>query len=168
VKIQLPHSFSGIAVATMAAALIAASATAHADCGEPGQGPCTGPVPTVDQVVGLLSELTDPDRPAASKGDVVTPAFDPQQAKKLDFWLNANKQTGNLPMAFTASDIRPAPANFAGATVTAHENGHPTTSNPFPIVLVNTAGHWQITSDTAMGFIMNVWYHYGHRAVGGI
>ena len=57
---------------------------------------------------------------------------------------------------------------FAGATVTAHENGHPTTSNPFPIVLVNTAGHWQITSDTAMGFIMNVWYHYGHRAVGGI
>jgi hypothetical protein len=154
--------------ATILAASLTVPVTAHADCGDPGQDPCTGPVPTVYQVVGLLSELTDPDRPAASKGDVVTPAFDPQQAKKLDFWLNANKPTGNLPMAFTATDIQPAPANFAGATVTAHENGHPTTSNPFPIVLVDTTGRWQITSDTAMGFIIDVWYHYGHRAVGFI
>jgi hypothetical protein len=35
-------------------------------------------------------------------------------------------------------------------------------------VLVDTAGRWQITSDTAMGFIIDVWYHYGHRAVGFI
>ena len=42
---------------TLAAALIAAPATAYADCGDPGQDPCTGPAPTVDQVVAILAEL---------------------------------------------------------------------------------------------------------------
>jgi hypothetical protein len=74
-----------VVAAILTAASLTVPATAHADCGDPGQDPCTGPVPTVDQVVGLLSELTDADRPAASKGDVVTPAFDPQQAKRLDY-----------------------------------------------------------------------------------
>jgi hypothetical protein len=53
--------------ATILAASLTVPVTAHADCGDPGQDPCTGPVPTVYQVAGLLSELTDPDRPAASK-----------------------------------------------------------------------------------------------------
>ncbi len=34
----------------LAAALIVSPATAYADCGDAGQDPCTGPVPTVDQV----------------------------------------------------------------------------------------------------------------------
>jgi hypothetical protein len=60
---------SGFATA-MAAALIAAPATARADCGDPGQDPCTGPVPTTDQVVAIMAELTDPNNPAASKTDI--------------------------------------------------------------------------------------------------
>ena len=60
---------------TLAAALIASPATAYADCGDPGQDPCTGPVPTVDQVVAIMAELTDPDIPAANKTDIVTPGF---------------------------------------------------------------------------------------------
>jgi hypothetical protein len=65
-------------VATMlAAALIASPATAYADCGDPGQDPCTGPVPTVGQVVAIMAELTDPNKPAASKTDaVVRPHLD--------------------------------------------------------------------------------------------
>jgi hypothetical protein len=31
--------------------------------------------PTVDQVVAILAELTDPNRPAATKTDVITPGF---------------------------------------------------------------------------------------------
>ena len=42
---------------TLAAALIASSATAYAD-----------PVPTVDEVVAVMAELTDPNIPAANKG----------------------------------------------------------------------------------------------------
>ena len=38
---------------TLAAASIASPATAYADCGDTGQAPCTGPVPTVDQVIAM-------------------------------------------------------------------------------------------------------------------
>ena len=64
---------SGLA---MVAALIAAPATvvtaapAYADdCGDPGQPPCTGPVPTVDQVVAIMAELTDANKPARGGQD---------------------------------------------------------------------------------------------------
>jgi hypothetical protein len=61
----------------VAAVLLAASlagvtvpATAYAD----------ESVPTVDQVVAVMAELTDPGRPAASKTDIVTPGFAPDEA----------------------------------------------------------------------------------------
>jgi hypothetical protein len=64
-----------------AAILIVASmttpATAHADCGDPNQPACTGPVPTVDQVIAIVNELIDSDIPAANKTDIVTPGFTP-------------------------------------------------------------------------------------------
>jgi hypothetical protein len=46
----------------LVAALIASPATAYADCGDLEQPPCTGPVPTVDQVVAIMAELTDPNK----------------------------------------------------------------------------------------------------------
>lgn len=66
-----------IAVSALAAALIAVPAPARADCGDSGQDPCTGPVPTVDQVVAVMAELTDPNKPAIDKADIVTPGFTP-------------------------------------------------------------------------------------------
>jgi hypothetical protein len=65
------------AAAMILAASLSAPATANADCGDPGPDPCTGPVPTVDQVVAIMAELTDPNKPAASKTDIVTPGFSP-------------------------------------------------------------------------------------------
>jgi hypothetical protein len=54
-----------VAAMLLAASLtvVAAPATAHAD-----------PVPTTDEVVAILAELTDPNIPAANKANVVTPA----------------------------------------------------------------------------------------------
>ena len=75
-------------VTTAAAVLIAAPATAHADCGAPEQPPCTGPVPTVDQVVAIMAELTDPDKPAVSKTDIVTPGFTEEEAGTVDDHLH--------------------------------------------------------------------------------
>jgi hypothetical protein len=63
----------------MVAALIAAPATAHADCGEDGQPPCAGPVPTVDEVVAVLAKLTDPDIPAANKTESSPPDSAPMK-----------------------------------------------------------------------------------------
>lgn len=55
-RIKLP----GV-VTTLAAALVASPATAYADA-----------VPTTDEVVAVLAELTDPNIPAANKGNIVT------------------------------------------------------------------------------------------------
>jgi hypothetical protein len=139
-----------IAATLLAASLagITAPATAHADCGDPGQNACTGPVPTVDQVVAILDKLTDPDIPAVSKTDIVTPGFSPDEAQKLDDRLNRMRGPA-LPEHFVVTDIQPAPNNFAGATVASVGNPRQSTF-PKPVVLVNQGGHWLITHDTAL------------------
>jgi hypothetical protein len=134
--------------ATLIAASIIAPTIARADCGDPGQDPCAGPVPTVDQVVGILADLTDPNIPAMNKGDIVSPGFSPDEAQKLDDRLNRMRGPA-LPEHFVVTDIQPAPNNFAGATVASVGNPRQSTF-PKPIVLVNQGGHWLITHDTAL------------------
>ena len=133
---------------TMAAALIASPATAYADCRDPGQDPCTGPIPSVDEVVAIMDKLTDADIPAVSKTDIVTPGFSPDEAQKLDDRLNRMRGPA-LPEHFVVTDIQPAPNNFAGATVASVGNPRQSTY-PRPIVLVEQGGHWLITHDTAL------------------
>jgi hypothetical protein len=131
----------------LTAALIASPATAYADCGDPGQDPCTGPVPTVDQVVAIMAELTDPDKPGASKTDIVTPGFSPEEAGTIDDHLNRSR--GVLPLNFVVTNIQPAPNNFAGATLATV--GWPRQSTyGRPIVLVDQGGHWLLTHDSAV------------------
>jgi hypothetical protein len=130
------------AAALLLAASLAVPATAYADCGDPGQDPCTGPVPTVDQVVGIMQQLTDPNVPAANKGNIVTPGFSPDEAGTIDDHLNRMRR--QLPINFAVINIQPAPNNLAGATVETQS------TNPRPIVLVDQGGHWLITHDIAM------------------
>ena len=103
-------------LAPLMAALINLSATAYADCGDAGHDPCTGPVPTVEQVVGIMQRLTDPNIPAANKSDIVTPGLAPDEAGTIDDHLRRTDAAGLLPYNFVVTDIVPAPANFAGVT----------------------------------------------------
>ena len=137
---------------TLAATLISSPATAFADCGDPDQAPCTGPVPTVDQVMALMNELTDPDRPFADKNDAVTPAFNDDETTKLDKELNFIRSQGVLPINFTVTDIQPAPNNFAGATVANGFQGYILNikADSAPIVLVEQGGHCVVTRDSAI------------------
>jgi hypothetical protein len=90
------------AAITLAASVMAAPATAHADA-----------VPTVDEVVAVMAGLTDPDIPAASKSNIVTPAFSPDEAGTIDNHLTRMKVFGGiLPLPFHVTDIEPAPNNF--------------------------------------------------------
>jgi hypothetical protein len=158
------------ASATLAAALIASPATAYADCGDPDQPPCTGPVPTVDQVVAIMAELTDPNRPAASKGDVVTPGFSPDEAGTIDDHLHRTDAAGLLPYVFVVTDIVSAPANFAGVTVTVPGSFNQR-SAPQHIVLAHQGGNWLITHDAATTTLDNFWYNATRRkpaVIGGI
>jgi hypothetical protein len=145
-----------LSVATaLAAALIASPATAYADCGEPGQDPCTGPVPTVDQVAAAMAQLTDP---AANKNNVVTPGFSPEETQTVNDHLNQMTAKGLLPYNFVVTDIQPSPDNFAGATVTVTGSFNQA-SAPQPMVLNDRGGHWLITHDTAMTALDNFWYN---------
>lgn len=136
-----------VVAVVLLATSVTAPAIAHADCGDPGQDPCTGPVPTVDQVVAIFAELTDPDRPAASKTDIVTPGFSPDEAGTIDDHLNRSRR--NLPLNFVVTNIQPAPNNLAGATLATVGNPRQSTYAR-PIVLVDQGGRWLITHDSAV------------------
>ena len=140
------------------AALIASPATAYADCGDPGQDPCVDPVPTVDQVVAIMAELTDPRKPAADKGDIVTPGFSPDEAGAIDNHLRRMDAVQIVPLSFVVTDIQPAPDNFAGATLATTGSFHQV-SKAKPIVLVNQRGHWFLTHDSAMTAMDAFWYN---------
>ena len=60
----------------------------------PQSPPCTGPVPTVDEVVAVLAGLTDPDIPAANKTNIVTPGFSPDEAGTIDDHLTRMRVFG--------------------------------------------------------------------------
>jgi hypothetical protein len=142
--------FPGV-VTAMAAALIAAPATAHAD----------EPVPTVDEVLAVLAGLTDPNIPAANKGNIVTPGFSPDEAGTVDDHLHRTDAVGLLPYNFVVTDIQPAPNNSAGATLSTV--GSPRQHSPDrPIVLVDQGGHWLITHDSAM-YELTVLWSVAHR-----
>jgi hypothetical protein len=132
-----------IAAAMLLAAPLAVPATAHAD-----------DVPTVDQVVAIMTELTDPDVPAANKGNLVTPGFSPEEAATVDDHLNQERE--HLPLNFVVTDIQPAPNNSVGATLATdgvprrHTHGH-------PILLVSQDGHWMINHDSAVAELEFFW-----------
>jgi hypothetical protein len=69
---------------------------------------------------------------------------------------------GLLPLNFVVTNIQPAPANLAGATVATTGTFHQR-SAPGPIVLVDRGGHWLITHDTAMSRLHVFWYNARRR-----
>jgi hypothetical protein len=134
------------AAALLLAASPALPATAHAD-----------DVPSVDQVMAILGELTDPNIPAGNKGDIVTPGFSPDEAGTIDDHLTRMKVFGGiLPLPFVVTNIQPAPDSLAGATVEITGNPWQRT-NPHPVVLVDQGGHWMMTHDTAVAELDVIW-----------
>jgi hypothetical protein len=154
------------AASVLLVTMIAAPATARADCGEPGQDPCTGPVPTVDQVVGIMAELTDPNIPAANKNNIVTPGFSPEEAGTTDDHLNRMNAIRLLPLNFVVTDIQSAPGNLAGATVST-TGSFWQVAYPKPIVLADQGGHWLITHDSAVNMLHVFWFDANRRMAPG-
>jgi hypothetical protein len=133
-----------VVAATLLAASLVSPATAHAD----------DPTPTVDQVVAVLAELTDPNIPAANKGDIVTPGFSSDEAGTVDNHLYGWRR--HLPVTFVVTDIQPAPDNSAGATVATVGSIRQTT-HARSIVLVDQGGHWLVNHDSALAELNAIW-----------
>ena len=141
-----------VSAMTLAAALtVVAPAIAHAD-----------PVPTVDDVVAVMAKLTNPGIPAASKTDIVTPGFSPEEAQAIDDHMTKLSASGVLPLNFVVTNIQPAPGNLAGATV-ACTGGYHQTTPPGSVVLVNQGGRWLITHDTAWTAVDAFWNNANRR-----
>jgi hypothetical protein len=135
-----------VTAALLLAASLAVPATAHAD-----------DAPSVDQVMAILGELTDPNIPAGNKGDIVAPGFSPDEAGTIDDHLSRMKVFGGiLPLPFVVTNIQSAPNSLAGATVEITGNPWQRT-NPHPVVLVDQGGHWMITHDTAVAELDVIW-----------
>jgi hypothetical protein len=82
----------------LAAALTVVAATAHAD-----------PVPTIDEVVAIMAELTDPDVPAAKKGNTVA-ADQPRRSRNIDNYLTRMRTFGGiLPLPFVVTTSTSSP-----------------------------------------------------------
>jgi len=114
-------------------------------------------------VVAIMAELTDPDKPAAAKTDIVTPGFTPDEAQTIGDHLNDMNARNILPFDFVVTDIQPAPANLAGATL-ATAGGYKHATNPRPILLADQGGHWLITHDTAMSEL-DVFWRVSHKRI---
>jgi hypothetical protein len=154
---------TAVAAMMLAASLAGVPATAHADCGDPDQPPCTGPVPSVDDVVGLFDGLTDPNIPAANKTNIVAPGFTPDEAGTIDDHPHRMDAHGRiLPLGFVVTDIQPAPYNLAGATLATQGDSPRQNSYGRPIVLVDQGGHWMITHDSAAAEL-DVFWHTANR-----
>jgi hypothetical protein len=114
--------------------------------------------PTVDQVVAVMAELTDPNRSATSKSDVIAPGFSPGEAGTIDDHLHQMNAAGVLPLPFVVTDIQPAPDHLAGATLATDGSFHQT-SKAKPIVLVEQNGRWLLTHDSAMTAMDAFWFN---------
>ena len=140
-----------VVAATLLAASLAVPATAYAD-----------DAPSVDQVVAIMAELTDPNIPAASKGNIVTPGFSPDEAGTIDDHLH-RMDRHSLPLNFIVTDIQPAPDNLAGATVATNGSNLRMDAPPGPIVLANVDGQWKLIHHSAMSALDAYWYNATRR-----
>jgi len=105
-----------------------------------------------------MAELTDPNIPAVNKGDIVTPGFSPDEAGTID--NHPRRMDGrSLPLTFAVTDIRPAPANLAGATVSTSGPVFRSWSPPGSIVLADQGGRWMLTHHSAMSALDAYWYN---------
>jgi hypothetical protein len=102
------------AAVLFAAALMATPATVHADCGDPGQDPCTGPAPTVDQVVGIMQQLTDPNIPSRIKSSLSPPDSAPTKPKQLIISDPERTFGCILPPPFVVTTSSPHPPTSLG------------------------------------------------------
>jgi hypothetical protein len=111
----------------------------------------TTTLPTADQLSGVLNGLADPNVPFANKSGLVEGGISGSQAAMGDHEIKKAAKKGELPLAFTVSNIAPAAGN--GATAAVGISG-PKIQPPVTqtLTFVNQGG-WMLSRDSAMTLI---------------
>lgn len=112
----------------------------------------TTTLPTADQLTAVLTGLADPNVPFANKSGLVEGGISGGQASMGDHEIKKAAKKGELPLAFTVSNIQPAPGNTASAAVgvSGPKLQPPVTEN---LTFVNQGGNWVLSRDSAMTLI---------------
>lgn len=110
-----------------------------------------GNLPTADQLTNVLNSLADPSVPFANKSGLVEGGVSSGQAALADHEMKKAVTNGELPLAFSVSNIQPAGANGASAAVAI---SGPTLQPPVTenLTFVNQ-GSWILSRDSAMTLI---------------
>ncbi|MEE6179679.1 hypothetical protein [Mycobacterium sp. 050134] len=108
-------------------------------------------VPTAAQLTGVLTSLADPNVPFANKSNLVEGGISGMEAHVADKKLKKADKNGDLPLAFSVTNIQPAAAGSATADVAVSGPKLPTpvTQN---VTFVNQGG-WVLSRSSAMELI---------------
>lgn len=111
--------------------------------------PAAAAVPTADQLNGLLTSLADPSVSFTSKGNLVEGGISGTEAHLADHELKKAAKNGDLPLAFTITNIQPgtAPGSAtAQVAVSGPKLSSPVTQN---VTFINQGG-WVLSRSSAM------------------
>lgn len=154
----LAASVAALAALGGAAAGLAASATpgtaasiqlAAVGAPLPQDPPPAAAVPTADQLTGLLTSLADPNVSFTSKGNLVEGGISGTEAHLADHELKKAAKNGDLPLAFSITNIQPgaAPGSAtAQVAVSGPKLASPVTQN---VTFINQGG-WVLSRSSAM------------------
>jgi hypothetical protein len=107
-------------------------------------------LPTSDQLMAVLNGLADPSVPFRSKSNLIEGGVGIVEGHAADRLLANASQQGYLPLSFQVSNIQPAGAGAASASVTASgPNLAPKTAN---VVFVDEGG-WKISRTSATSLL---------------
>lgn len=108
-------------------------------------------VPTAAQLTGILTNLADPNVSFTSKGDLVEGGIGGTEAHIADHQLKKAAKNGDLPLAFSITNIQPAAGNSATAdvAVSGPKLTTPVTQN---VTFVNQ-GSWVLSRSSAMALL---------------
>ncbi len=104
------------------------------------------PLPTADQVTGVLYSLADPNVPFANKGYLVEGGLGRLEARTADALMRNAAARGQVPLSFTVGAITPLGPGAASATVTATGPSMPATTQS--VIFVNQ-GAWKLSRTSA-------------------
>lgn len=108
-------------------------------------------VPTAAQLTGVLTSLADPNVPFANKSNLVEGGISGMEAHVADKKLKKADKNGDLPLAFSVTNIQPAAAGSATADVAVSGPKLPTPVTQ-SVTFVNQGG-WMLSRSSAMELI---------------
>lgn len=107
-------------------------------------------VPSAGELVGVLTNLADPDVPFADKTGLVEGGVSPMEANVADKRLQKAAHKGQMPLSFSVANIAPTTPETIAADVTA--SGPKLSPRTMNMTFINQ-GSWKLSRSSAMSLL---------------